>query len=562
MKSISPAALLVLAVSFRGGAFAQPEPAIPPVKPLEVPPRIGVLGTAEISLNEVIQRVLANDRDLAVSRILLEEARYNVKSALGYYDPRFGLNAYKLRQVTPTSSVIGGGANGKLTQENYVADPQISGSSPYLGGTYKLDFSSARQVSDSTFLTLNPQYPTSINLSLTQPLLRGLFYDDNRHRIQVARGNVRLTNAQLRQRVIEIATQAVQSYWELDYAYRNLEVQIEAVRLAEQQDASNRRQVEQGLLAPIDVVQTQTQAATFQQNVFTAQQALTSAENALKYLMLADRTDMMWSMALVPQRTPEPRAPLPTLDEAVKAALAARPELAESATSIEINQFDTRLSHEVAKPQIDVYANLSLTGLAGSLVPSGSNPLTANTTALANQVNILSALAGIAPVTLAASGTVPRILVGGYGQSLSALASGKFTTAQVGVQISLPLRNRTAHAQEAVSLAEGRRLKTVRQQLEMAIEQDVRNALQTDSSARARLDAAISARQYAEQQYSSEQRQFQAGTSTVFLVLQRQSELITARTREVRASADLGEAQANYDRSVARTIEARGIEVQ
>ncbi len=558
MKRFFPGILLVFTVS----AFGQTEPAVPPVKPLEVPARIGVLGTAEIGLNEVIQRVLTNDRDLAVSRILLEEARYNVKGALGYYDPRLGLNAYKLRQVTPISSLIGGAPNGKLTQENYLADPSLSGASPYFGGTYKLDFSNSRQNSDSTFLTLNPQYPTSVNLNLTQPLWRGLFYDDNRHRIQVARSNVQLSSAQLRQEVIAIVTQAVQSYWELDFAYRNLDVQIEAVRLAEQQDSSNRRQVAQGLLAPIDVVATQTQVATFQQNVFTAQQALTNAENALKVLMLADRTDMMWSMALVPGQTPEPLPALPSLDEAVKAALAARPELAESATSIEINQFDTRLSHEQAKPQIDAYANFSITGLAGNPLPSGPNPLTASTVALTNQVNTLSTLAGIPTIPFGTPGVVPPVLVGGYGQSLNALATGNFTTAQFGVQFSLPLRNRTAHAQEEVSLAEGHRLKAQRQQLEMAIEQDVRNALQTASSARARLEAAVTARQYAEQQYSSEQRQFQAGTSTVFLVLQRQTDLISARTREVRARADLGEAQANYDRAVARTIEARAIEIK
>ena len=558
MKKSLSALLFVLTAQ----AFAQTEPAVPPVKPLEVPTRIGVLGTAEIGLNEVIQRVLTNDRDLAVSRILLEEARYNVKSALGYYDPRLGLNAYKLRQVTPVSSLIGGAPNGKLTQESYLADPSLSGASPYFGGTYKLDFSSARQVSDSTFLTLNPQFPTSVNLNLTQPLWRGLFYDDNRHRIQVARSNVQLTNAQLRQRVIEIVTQAIQSYWELDFAYRNLEVQIEAVRLAEQQDASNRRQVEQGLLAPIDVVATQTQVATFQQNVFTAQQALTNAENALKVLILPDRTDMMWSMALVPGQTAEPLTALPSLDEAVKAALAARPELAESATSIEINKFDTRLSRESAKPQIDAYANLSVTGLAGNLLPPGPNPLTASTLAITNQVNTLSALAGIPTLAVPTAGSLPPILVGGYGQSLNALGTGNFTTAQFGVQVSLPLRNRTANAQAEVSMAEGRRLKTLRQQLEMAIEQDVRNALQTASSGRARFDAAVTARQYAEQQYSSEQRQFQAGTSTVFLVLQRQTDLISARTREVRARADLSEAQANYDRAVARTIESRSIEVK
>jgi outer membrane protein TolC len=520
-----------------------------------------VLGAAKLGINEVIQRVLSNDRDLAVSRILLEEARYTVTGARGYYDPRLGLNTYRQRSVAPIASLIGGAANGELTQEQRLADPQVSGAS-WFGGTYKLDFSSARQFSNSTFLSLNPQYPTSLNLNLTQPLWRGLFYDDNRHRLQVAKGNVRLTDAQFRQRVIEIVTQAVEAYWELDFAYRSLEVQIEAVRLAEQQDASNRRQVAQGLLAPIDVVATQTQVATFQQNVFTAQQALTTAENALKVLMLPDRLDLMWSMALIPEQAQESGAALPGLDDAVKTALAKRPELAESTISIELNQYDTRLSREQAKPQVDAYANLSLTGLAGIVLPPGPNPLTASTIALTNQLNELSTLAGLPQLSIPLSSTIPPILVGGYGQSLSALTSGNFTSAQVGVQFSLPLRNRTANAQVAFDVAEGRRLKVLRQQTEMAIEQDVRNALQTASSARSRLEAAITARLYAEQQYSSEQRQFQAGTSTVFLVLQRQTDLIAARTREVRSRADLGEAAANFDRAVASTIEARSIELK
>ena len=163
-------------------------------------------------------------------------------------------------------------------------------------------------------------------------------------------------------------------------------------------------------------------------------------------------------------------------------------------------------------------------------------------------MNALSALAGLppVPVSTSAGATIPPILLGGYGQSLNALTSGNFTSAQVGVQFSLPLRNRTANAQVAFSVAEGHRLKTQRQQIEMAIEQDVRNALQTASSARSRLDAATTARQYAEQQYSSEQRQFQAGTSTVFLVLQRQTDLIAARTREVRARRGPGRSNREF----------------
>ena len=277
--------------------------------------------------------------------------------------------------MSPVSSSLGGATNGKLSTKELLADPQISGTSPILGTTYKLDFSSARQASDSTFLTLNPQFPTSVNLNLTQPLWRGLLYDDNRHRVQVAKNNIELTDEQFRQRVIEVVTQAVQAYWELGFAYGNLQVQIDAVRLAEQQDASNRRQVEQGLLAPVDVVQTQTQIATFQQNVYVAQNALTTAENALKVLMLPDRNDLMWGMALIPGERPDAKSALPPVVDAVKQALADRPELKQSALSVTNNQLDVRLAREQAKPQIDTFATLSTFGLAGHPVPaSASNP--------------------------------------------------------------------------------------------------------------------------------------------------------------------------------------------
>ena len=138
-------------------------------------------------------------------------------------------------------------------------------------------------------------------MNLTQPLWRGLRFDDNRYRLQVARTNQRLSTQQLRQRVIEVVTQAVQGYWELDYAYNAVNVQEEAVKLAERQYDSNRRQAEQGILAPVDVVAAQTQFAIFQQNLFIAQQSLTATENNLKSLMLPNRADLMWGMALIPE---------------------------------------------------------------------------------------------------------------------------------------------------------------------------------------------------------------------------------------------------------------------
>jgi HAE1 family hydrophobic/amphiphilic exporter-1 len=538
-------------------------PALPAEKPLEVPQRVGILTTANISLDEVIHRVLANNRDIAVQRLVREESYLNIKAARGFFDPRVGFGGQRIRSVTPIASLLGGAANGKLTQEEYVADPYISGAFQQTGATYKLDFSSARQSSDSQFLALNPQYPTSVNLTLTQPLWRGLFFDDNRHRLAVAKKNAQLSDAQLRQRVIETISQAVQAYDELQYAYLNLQVQIEAVHLAEQQDASNRRQVAQGLLAPVDVVQTQTQIATFQQNVYLAQQTLTSAENALKALISTDKDDLIWAAALIPQETPEKAGTTPALQTAIATALKSRPEIDEAGLSIEVNQLDARLAREQAKPQVDVNAAFSLSGLSGHVLPPQPNPFTAGFVQLGERINDLSALNGLPalPPINFGSGQVPPVFVGGYGQSLSALGTGNFSSATVGVNVSIPIRNRTAVANEAIAAAEGKRLTAQKQQVEMAIVQDVRNAVQGLSSAQARLDAAVSAREYAEQQYASEQRQFQAGTSTVFLVLQRQTDLIVARTREVRARADVGEAESNLERATATTLEKRNIQV-
>jgi HAE1 family hydrophobic/amphiphilic exporter-1 len=404
-----------------------------------------------------------------------------------------------------------------------------------------LNFSNSRQSTDNLFLTLNPQYPTTLSLNVTQPFLRGLRYDDARHRIEVALKNRRLNDEQLRQRLIEQITRAIGAYWELDFARRNLDVQAEAVRLAEQQFESIRRQAEQGILAAVDVTAAQTQVATFQQNLFLAQSAVTQAENNLKSMMLPDRSDRLWANALATETQDPQRTILPLVTDAVKQALAQRPEISESAIALEINNADTRLSREQARPKIDGFANLSATGLSGVPAPIGSSPISQ---------------------FIPGGIQIPPLFNGTYGQSLSNLAAGNFPSVQVGVQFSFPIRNRTAEAQVATSVAERRRLQVVRDQVGMAIEADVRNTIQAAASAQSRLDAAALARQSAEDQYASEQRQFQAGTSTVFLLFQRQSDLIAARSREVRARADLAEAQANLERATAQTLNTYNIDIK
>jgi HAE1 family hydrophobic/amphiphilic exporter-1 len=141
------------------------------------------------------------------------------------------------------------------------------------------------------------------------------------------------------------------------------------------------------------------------------------------------------------------------------------------------------------------------------------------------------------------------------------LFTNRFNTVKVGVQISLPLRNRTAEAQLGRSLVEGERIQTQREQLEQSIQVEVRNALQSMRSAEARLRAAVATREANEQQFASEQRKLDAGQSTTFLVLERQTALTSARSMELKAQTDLNKAIADLQRATGNSLRANSVVV-
>jgi HAE1 family hydrophobic/amphiphilic exporter-1 len=177
-------------------------------------------------------------------------------------------------------------------------------------------------------------------------------------------------------------------------------------------------------------------------------------------------------------------------------------------------------------------------------------------------VNQLSALSGFQALAAPPTTAIQPVLFGGYGQSLENLALNRFNNFRVGVSVSLPLHNRTAEGLLGHSLVEGKRIATQREQLEQLIQVEVRNALQSLSTASARLRAAAVARSTAEQQYDSERRKLDAGQSTVFLVLERQTALAVARGNELRAQTDLNKAIAELQRSTGNSLAANNVTVQ
>lgn len=547
----------------------EPPPIAPnyeaPPRPLPSAERVGVDVSDQLplTLNDAIRMALQFSNDIDQSRIDVQIAEFNLKAVRGIYDPIVSSESYYERSTTPTSSSLGGaGASGAVTQVDETGLARLGGFSPFGGGSYQLDFSSTRLTTTNQNARLNPQFPTAATLTYAQPLLRGLRFDNNRRNIEIAKKNLSLSDAQFRQRAIEVIAQVEQAYWDLAFALRNLQVQIDAVKQARLQVESNQRLVEKGVLAPIDIVAASTQVTTFEQSVYSAQESVTEAENRLKTLILPNRTEAIWSRAITPVTAVSLEAPRVPLESAVKAALDNRPELAQLRTNADINQVNVRYFRDQTKPQLDLVGTYTTVGLAGSPVQANPNGVS-STSVLTARVNELSGLAGLQPLpTSTSSTTIAPNLIGGYGQSLRNLADQNYPTLRIGVRVSLPLRNRTAEANLGGALALGNRITDQFKQTEQIIEAEVRNSIQAVRSAEARLASAAASRSSAEMLYASEQRKFRAGTTTVYLVLQRQTDLLAARGRELQAQTDLNKAISQLQRATGNTLGANNVSIR
>ncbi len=524
-----------------------------------------------LSVREAIELALSNNKDIEVARENVRAAEFDLTAARGVYDPRFTTNSYYERTETPAASFLSGTSTGSVTQSGLFSTSSVQGLTPAFGGGYRVDLVNNRITTNNQFAALNPQYPTSLNFSYTQPLLRGLRFDQNRRQIEIAKKNLSLTDAQFRQRAIETITGVQRAYWDLVYTLRNLQIQREAVSDARQQLEHNRRMVAEGMLAPIDVVAAEAQVSGFEQSVYSALDDVGRAENNIKSLIAENRESPLWRVSLVPSDNVDVTPPVVELTDAMQVALKSRPELSSSDVAREINEIEQRYAREQAKPQIDLVGSYTMVGLAGSLTSqAGANPLTAQNTVIRDRINQL--VAAVNPtlppsqqldlIPLPPIQTLPGELVGGETQSLLNLAANRFTNFRAGVTINLPFRNTTAKAQLGRTLVDAERIHTQREQLEQLIQVDVRNAIQLVRTAESRLRSAATARSASEQQYASEQRKLDAGQSTVFLVLERQTQLTTARGNELRAQTELNKAIADLQRATGNALEQNRVEIQ
>jgi HAE1 family hydrophobic/amphiphilic exporter-1 len=505
---------------------------VPAVAPGYSAPRIttpsgDLVGVAQqpfvgITLNDAIGMALMRNPDLAIAQANRRIAQYQIVAAQGAYDLRFNIEPSYTHSVQPPQNAFFAGPNfGPIVQDQTNISAGVSGMTQS-GQQYSVSASGGRITNNGIINSFNPTYPTALSFNLTQPLLRGRAINETSRQLQLASINADTTTAQALTSASQTVTNVSDTYWDLVAAWRNVAIEQEALREAKLQSQSNARLAKQGVNAPIEVVQSNTQVNVFEDNVFSALQNVQRLQNQLKSLVVADPADPIWNANLVPTTPVQSLPAEPSLGTVVSEAIANRPEFEQLRTSRRAADVNLAFAKDQLKPKVDLQAGYTTNGFAGQPV-SGPSPL------------------GPQPVP-------PAYLVGTTGQSVSNLTSNKFPTYQAAVNVQIPLGNHTAKADYAIAQEQVRETDVNQIALLQRIQMEARNALQAFRSAQYRLISARSARSASEQVLASEQRRFRAGSSTTFLVLQRQVELANNRGRELLAQTDLNKAVVELNR--------------
>jgi outer membrane protein len=562
-KAKSVSGLLAIVLLMTPTALAQDNPQSAIRNPQSSNPqseaRVGVNPSKRVTLTlrDAMTMALENNRDIEVERLNVQMNEFDLRGAQGFYDPNLATTLYYDHRAIPATSIF---ASGKT--DNVIGSATFTQRTPWQGSSITGFFDNNRATTDNPFVSLNPQYTTNLSFTFTQPILRNRAIDSGRRQIRIARKRLDISDSQFRQRAIEIIAQVQRAYWDLVFARRDQEIKQESVDLADTQLEHNERLVEAGTLAKSDIISARVELERRKDEAEAAVDAIQRAENALKALMAQVGDGEIWQAELVPVEQPqiEAGASLP-LEDALRLAAQNRPEMEQYRLRGELNKIDSEYLRNQTKPQVDFFVTYGAAGLAGPL-RSTENPINASNAILYGRINQLSTLAGLPPLPIANTGGTPDSLIGGYGQSLANLFKNDFRSWRFGLNINLPLRNRTAEANLGRSLAESKQIDAQRQKTEQLIEVEVRNALQAVETARKRADAAKNSRVNAELQYQSEQRKFDAGQSTNFFVLDRQNALSSARGRELRALTDYTKAVAELQRALSTTLSSNNVEVR
>jgi outer membrane protein TolC len=474
--------------------------------------------SVELSLDEATARALERNLDIAVERLNPQLQEYNLARLRGTYRPTVTSVVGHRAVVQPPTNQLNGGII--VQNDNSTYNAGIVQALPWGGGDFTFQFNNQKAVTNNTFANFNPSYTANFASTFTQPLLRGFRIDGVRQQLQVTAINRDISEIQVRSTLATTVADVRNAYWELLFALQALDVARGSLDLAEKLVEDNRARVEVGTMAPLDVVQSEAEAATRRQTVAQAEATLGTAQLSLKRLIVSGTDDPLWRSTITPIDRPEFRPEPLDVEGAVQRAFATRTDLEQARRTIDSNDVTIKFLSNQTMPAVDLVANWGAQGLGG--------------TAFIREGGLGS------PVI----GTIP----GGYNNAWNTLTDRRFPNWNVQLNMSYPLGGSSQDANYARARVQRNQSAAQLRALELQVATDVTNAaLQVDSGLK-RYEASVVARDLAQTRLSAEQSRFEVGLSTNFFVVQAQRDLATSQNAELRALLDYRRALVDYAR--------------
>jgi outer membrane protein TolC len=486
-----------------------------------------------ISISDIIRLLLASNLDVTVNRYSPLTAEYLLNTLFRPFEPTLRISAQAFRSTTPSASQLQGASSlSQLLHQYSIGYGQTFQSGTQVG----VNFSMNRSSSNSAFNTFNPSYSGNLTYSLSQPLLQNYGRAINSHLIRIAQNNHNMSQIDFEMQTIDLVTAAQQMYWDLVYQREDIKVRKQSLALAQKTLADNKRQVEIGTMARIEVVQAESEVAQREVQMVTTTFTADQTQDRVKKLITGLGDPALVSAQLSPIDVPhKPSADdvMPT-EDAIKYALESRPEMRQVALQLQNSDIDIQYTKNQLLPNLTVGVSYTQSGVGGVQT-------------------IRSGLGG---------SDIVSVIHGGLTDAFGQLFGYNYTGYAVGFNLSIPLSNKSAQADNARALTQRESLAARRTQMAQQIALDVRNAQSLVEMNRARIAAADKALELANLQLEAEQKKFQLGTSQLRFVLEEQRTVTDAEETQIQALVNYAKALVDYDRAVGRTLRKNNVDIE
>jgi outer membrane protein len=473
--------------------------------------------TLSLTLADAVQRAVENNPDLAIVRLGTEVEAARVGESRSAFSPVFSTVLGRSSNVTPPSNFLLGDRG--IDVNDVFSSTGIRQRLPWGAGTWSVSWDTSRTTSNSPINSFDPALQSGLQLAFSQPLLRDRTIDAARQQYIIAKRNQDSSELRFRESVVQTVAAVKQAYWTLKATVANVAVQQRSLELAEELARQNKIRVDAGQIPPLDLVQAEAEVAQRRENLIRANATVGDAEDALRRLIMSPTDESFWRVRLDPIEEPTARGALPDVDAAVANALSGRYDLA-------------RANHELenARTNVEFLGNQKLPDVRLETSYRGS---------------------GLGGTQFLRAGGFPGIVTGtqnrSFGDTLAQAFSPDYPTWSVGVTVSYPLGRSYEEASHARAEIERRQAAQRIASLQLQTAETVRQAARQVRSTAERVDAARAGATLAQQRFDSEQRRFDVGLSTTFLVTQAQRDLLQAQVNLLQTTFDYESSLVNFE---------------